>query len=162
MTRALLVLTCVVFVLLLLAGMWLGWRNRARRQAGLPDLPAVPAELGAQRLPPATGLYVGTTFATSWQDRVVHAGLGRRAEATLALYDSGAVIDRSGATPVFVPADDLLDARLAPALAGKVMGAGGLLVLRWRLGDNELDTGFRADDKSVYPSWVRTLARSVP
>lgn len=162
MTRALLVLACVVFVLLLLTGMWLGWRNRARRQSRLPDLPAVPSALGAQRLEPATGLYVGTTFASSWQDRVVHAGLGRRAEATLALYDSGAVIDRAGAAPVFVPADDLLDARLAPALAGKVMGAGGLLVLRWRLGENELDTGFRADDKSVYPSWVRTLTRSAP
>jgi len=162
MTRALLVLACVVFVLLLLTGMWLGWRNRARRQSGLPDLPAVPSALGAQRLEPATGVYVGTTFASSWQDRVVHAGLGRRAEATLALYDSGAVIDRAGAAPVFVPARDLLDARLAPALAGKVMGAGGLLVLRWRLGQNELDTGFRADDKSVYPSWVRTLTRSAP
>jgi hypothetical protein len=161
MTRALLVLACAVFVLLLVAGMWLGWRNRARRQAGLPDLPAVPEVLGAERLAPAPGLYVGTTFASSWQDRVVHAGLGRRADATLALYDSGALIDRTGAPPVFVPAGDLLDARLAPALAGKVMGAGGLLVLRWRLGGHELDTGFRADDKSVYPSWVRTLTRSV-
>jgi hypothetical protein len=42
-----------------------------------------------------------------------------------------------------------------------VTGAGGLLVLRWRLGEHEVDTGFRADDKSVYPSWVRTLTGSV-
>jgi hypothetical protein len=162
MTRALLVLACAVFVLLLLAGMRLGWRNRERRQAILPPLPAVPEDLGAERLPVVTGVYVGTTFADSWQDRVVHGGLGRRAAATVGLYDAGALIDRTGAEPVFVPAADLLDARLAPALAGKVMGAGGLLVLRWRLGAHEMDTGFRADDKSVYPSWVRTLARSAP
>jgi hypothetical protein len=162
MTRSLLVLGCVALVVLALAGMRRGWRNRERRQAILPPVPAVPGELGVERLPAVTGVYVGTTFATSWQDRVVHGGLGRRAEASLAFYDAGALIDRIGAAPVFVPAADLLDARLAPALAGKVMGAGGLLVLRWRLGTHELDTGFRADDKSVYPSWVRTLARSTP
>jgi hypothetical protein len=160
MIRLLLVLGCVVLVLVALAGMRLGWRNRERRQATLPPLPAVPADLGSPRLPAATGVYVGTTFAASWQDRVVHGGLGRRAEASLALYDAGALIDRTGAEPVFVPAAELLDARLAPALAGKVMGAGGLLVLRWRLGAQEVDTGFRADDKSVYPSWVRALTRS--
>jgi hypothetical protein len=160
MTRALLVLACLVLVVLVLAGMRLGWRNRARRQESLPPLPAAPQELGTPRLPAAAGTYVGTTFASSWQDRVVHGGLGRRAAATLALYDRGAMIDRSGEEPVFVPAGDLVAARLAPALAGKVMGAGGLLVLRWRLGEHELDTGFRADDKSVYPSWVRTLTRS--
>src|SRR5689334_23204637 len=141
MIRLLLVLACLALVLLVLVGMRVGWRNRERRQASLPPLPAVPACLGAQRLPPVSGVYVGTTFAASWQDRVVHGGLGRRADATLTLFDSGALVDRAGADPVFVPSRDLVDARLEPALAGKVMGAGGLLVLRWQLGEHELDTG---------------------
>jgi hypothetical protein len=157
MTRALLVLACVLLVLLAVAGMWLGWRNRARRQAYLPALPAVPGELGTPKMS-STGLYVGTTFASSWQDRVVVDGLGVRAQGSATLYAGGLVIERDGAEPVFVPKDDLVDVRLAPGLAGKVMGDGGLLVARWRLGDTEVDTGFRADDKSSYPDWIRSLS----
>jgi hypothetical protein len=83
--------------------------------------------------------------------------LGVRAAATAHAYRSGLVLERQGEPPVFVPAQDLVDARLAPALAGKVMGEGGLLVIRWRLGDAVLDTGFRADDKSRYPEWIDAL-----
>jgi hypothetical protein len=160
MIRTLLVLGCVALVLLALAGMWLGWRNRARRQAYLPTLPALPDDLGAPSLS-STGLYVGTTFASSWQDRVVHEGLGTRAHGCATLYATGLVIERDGAEPVFVPKADLVDVRLAAGLAGKVMGDGGLLVARWRLGDAELDTGFRADDKSSYPDWIRALTKEI-
>ena len=48
--------------------------------------------------------------------------------------------------------------RLAPGLAGKVVGARGLLVVRWRLADWVLDTGFRADDERGYPDWLRAIA----
>ncbi|MCU1656457.1 MAG: integral rane protein [Pseudonocardiales bacterium] len=157
MIRLWLVLGCLAMLGLLLLGMRLGWRNRMRRQAGLPLLPAVPVELGVPQLPAATGVYVGTTFATSWQDRVVHAGLGLRAAATATLYAAGLLIERDGANPIFVPAAAIVGARLAPGLAGKVVGAGGLLVVAWRLGDAMLDTGFRADDKSAYPAWVLRL-----
>ena len=157
MTRALLVVLWVAVLALALAAMLRGWRNRLRAQAGLPALPAVPDELDAALLGPASGLYVGTTFATSWQDRVLHDGLGERAEATATLYPSGLLLDRQGAAAVFVPRAALVGARLAAGLAGKVMGAGGLLAIAWRLGDAVLDTGFRADDKTVYPQWVRTL-----
>jgi hypothetical protein len=156
MTRTLLTLGCVLVALLLLAAMRLGWRNRARRQGDLPALPTAPPDLGRPTLT-ATGLYVGTTFAGRWQDRVVHAGLGVRAAATAALGDAGVLIDRRGADPVFVPRSDLVEVRLAPGLAGKVVGEGGLLVFRWRLGEHEFDTGFRADDKTAYPHWVRRL-----
>ncbi len=161
MTRLLLVLACVLLIALLLLGMRLGWRNRMMRQATLPGLPAIPDSLGEPLLLPMTGLYVGTTFASSWQDRVVHAGLGERAEATARLYDSGVLIERQGSDPVFVPRADVTGARLAPGLAGKVVGAGGLLVIGWRLGDAQLDTGLRADDKTVYPDWVRALNAKV-
>ena len=79
----------------------------------------------------------------------------------MTLHASGLLIDRAGSTPVFVPRSDLLGARLAPGLAGKVVGEGGLLVVRWRLGDAELDTGVRADDKTSYPQWVRMIEDEV-
>jgi hypothetical protein len=161
MIRTLLVLALVVLIALALLGMRRGWRNRLARQGDLPALPPVPSGLGAATLSSA-GLYVGTTFASSWQDRVLHGGLGEPAKAVAALHESGLLIERQGSAPVFVPRPDWIEARLAPGLAGKVTGAGGLLVLRWRLGETVVDTGFRADDKTSYPAWVTAINGGVP
>ena len=164
MIRTLLVLATLVVIVLLLAAMLRGWRRRAARQdVLLPGLStAPPADLGEVVVGPATGLYVGTTFATSWQDRVVLGGLGRRAAGTATLYGTGALFERRGDTPVFLDWDLLHGARVEPALAGKVLGRGGLLVVRWHHapagGDVlQLDTGFRADDRRVYLDWVTAL-----
>ena len=161
MTRVLLVLLCLALLLLALLGMRLGWRNRMRRQAGLPALPTAPADLGAPILPSLTGVYVGTTFASSWQDRVLHEGLGLRATATAACHPAGVVIDREGAAPIFIPTEAIKHAELRPALAGKVVGQGGLLVISWRLGDALVDSALRADDKTAYPAWVRQINAEV-
>ncbi|HST47446.1 transporter [Jatrophihabitans sp.] len=157
MTRLLLVAGCVLLFALALAGMRLGWRHRGARQDWLPELPAVPGTLGAELAAPLAGLYVGTTLATRWQDRIVARGLGVRAAALARLTEAGVLVERQGSSPVFLPADQLVDARLEPALAGKVVGAGGLLVLRWRHGGQDLDSGIRAEDKTGYPAWLAAL-----
>jgi len=156
MMRTLLVLVCVALVLLTFLGMSRGWRNRMARQAVLPALPPVPGDLFGEVLR-ADGLYVGTSYASSWQDRVVHGGLGERAAATAVLYPSGLLLNRDGTAPLFLPRECWIEARLAPGLVGKVMGEGGLLTVRWQLGNALLDTAFRADDKSTYPAWVAAI-----
>jgi len=156
MIRTLLVLLCFLFVVLAVLGMRRGWRNRMQRQSTLPFLPPVPTELGPPELT-LTGLYVGSTFGDSWQDRVVHERLGERADAVATLHGDGVLIDRVGSSPLFLPRTAWAGARLAPALAGKVVGAGGLLVIRWQLGEAMLDTGLRADDKLDYPVWVNAI-----
>ena len=157
MTRWLLVAACAALFLLALAGMRRGWRHRGRRQAWLPELPAVPGALGADLVAPLSGLYVGTTLATRWQDRIVAGGLGARAEAVARVTEAGVLITRRGGSPIFLPAAQLIDARLEPALAGKVVGRGGLLVLRWQHGEQDLDTGIRADDRTGYPAWIAAI-----
>jgi len=137
--------------------MRLGWRNRGRRQAGLPPLPQAPDLDGPELAPVLTGLYVGSTAAARWQDRIVAHSLGERAAATARLTGVGALIERQGGPALFLPAGQLVDARLEPALAGKVVGNGGLLVLRWRHGDQLLDSGLRADDKAGYPAWIEAV-----
>ena len=160
MIRVLLVLACLVFFGLCLAGMRLGWRHRSRRQADLGAHADVPATLSDPLLTPMTGLYVGTTHAERWQDRVVARGLGLRAAMTTTLTEQGLLIERDGAESIFVAAVDLLDVGVGAGLAGKVMGPGGLLVVRWRdSAGTELDTGLRGDDKSVYPEWIAALDR---
>ncbi|MHA3702532.1 PH-like domain-containing protein [Jatrophihabitans sp. YIM 134969] len=165
MIRLLLTVVVAAVVVLVLAAMLWGWQRRAARQdVLLPDLdtsPPAEPDLGELVAGPHTGLYVGTTFATSWQDRVVVGGLGRRASATASLYRGGAVFERRGDTPVFLPWAVIDGARVEPALAGKVLGKGGLLVLRWHHATGSdlhlLDTGFRADDRRAYLEWVTAL-----
>lgn len=163
MIRLLLCLAVVAFFVLCAAGMRWGWRNRARRQSYLPPLPVPPAEFAAEPLlPTMTGAYVSTTTADNWQDRIVAGGIGMRSAVEATLYPEGLLLDRTGAIPLWIPAAALLDARTGKAMAGKVMGVDGLLVVRWLAGEHELDTGLRADDKDTYDEWItaiRALAR---
>jgi hypothetical protein len=154
MTRLLLSLLVVAFFVLCLAGMWLGWRNRRRRQAYLPAPPVCPDvdTLGEPLLPPTNGVYVGTTTAGDWQDRIVVHGLGARSTVEVTLYEQGLLL--AGATTLWLPADALMAARADRALAGKAMGTDGLLVFRWRLGGHELDSGVRGDDPDAYRDWI--------
>lgn len=157
MTRLLLVLALLAVFALAVWGMRRGWLARAARQGDLDAPPAPPSDLGAQLLGPLSGLYVGSTMAGSWQDRIVAGGLGVRADATARLHARGVIIERKASPPVFIPVASILEASLAPGLAGKVIGQGGLLVIRWRLGGEQVDTGLRADDKTKYPEWVAAL-----
>ncbi|GAA4413950.1 transporter [Actinokineospora soli] len=163
--RAVLTLVTLLVLVGLVALMWWGYRNRRKRQAHLPPFPAAPAELlekvragtAADLLPPSTGVYASTVTDASWQDRVAAGDVGFRSDATAHLLADGVLFDRTGAQPVWIPAESVLDARTAPGIAGKVMGRDGLLVVRWRVGDHEFDTGFRADDKDDYQTWVPAL-----
>jgi hypothetical protein len=156
MTRLLLSLAVVALFLLCVAGMRFGWRNRERRQAYLPVPPAVPADLGTPLRAELTGVYVGTTTAGDWQDRIVAHGLGTRAATTVRLFDNGVLLDNADG-PLWLPADDLVDVRTDRALAGKAMGVDGLLVFRWRLGEYVLDSGVRGDDRDSYRDWITAV-----
>jgi hypothetical protein len=159
MTRLLLSLIVVVFFALCVAGMWWGWRNRQRRQAAyLPELPRTAEPDAEPLLPPATGVYVGTTTAGDWQDRIAVGDLGHRAAVEARLYDSGLMLDRTGASPLWIPAESLVGARTERALAGKAMGIDGLLVVRWQLGEHQLDSGVRGDDKDSYGEWITAVS----
>jgi hypothetical protein len=150
-------LTLAVLAVCVLAGYGLlvGWRHRAQRQAGLPELPSVPEDFGPALATPLTGLYVCTTTAGNWQDRIVAHGLGRRANATAELTADGVLIDRIDDDAIFLPAGSLTAVGTAPGIAGKVMGLpNGVLIVSWRLGDVELDSGFRADDPQLQADWI--------
>jgi len=160
MTRVLLSVAVLLFFALCVYGMWHGWKRRQREQAGLPAFPATPGTLGEARLT-TTGVYIGTTNAGNWQDRVQVGDIGHRAEATLSLVPEGVAIDRVGASPIFIPAGAVRDARTDRGLAGKVMfSEEGLLVVQWENEGHLFDTGFRGDDKDVYDEWVAALGQN--
>ncbi|WP_199433160.1 PH-like domain-containing protein [Qaidamihabitans albus] len=157
MDRLLLTLLVAAFFALCVYGMWRGWRRQARAQSvRYPPFPDVPAEPGEPLLE-ASGVYVATTSAGHWQERVVTRGAGLRARATLRRHAGGIAVERAGAPAFWIPGESMVDVKTARGMAGKVMGTDSLLVFTWRLGDNELDTGFRGDDLDVYPEWIKQV-----
>jgi hypothetical protein len=143
---------------------WLGWRNRLRRQADVERLPPAPDAPG-EPLATAEGQYVASTTAGDWLDRIAVHSLGIRTNATLEVYKHGVLLDRSGAPALYIPAASLAGVRLDSGMAGKFVEKDGLLVLAWRHGSHELDTGFRTrrgEDRNVLITALQELISSAP
>lgn len=156
---AMLAIVAVIFALIAI-----GWRNRLRRQSDVEPLPAVPDQL-APALAQADGQYVATTTAGDWLDRIAVHGLGIRTNAVLQVHADGILFDRAGAQPLFVPASSITGIRQDSGMAGKFVEKDGLLVLSWRLGSHELDTGFRtrrAEDKTALLKALQELIPAAP
>ena len=106
-------------------------------------MPPTPAEPGAPLTADTDGVYVSTTTAGNWLDRVAARGLGTRSAGTMAVTAAGVSWLRQGAPDVFAAATALVGARRADGIAGTVVPPGGIVVVTWRLGSTELDSGFR-------------------
>ncbi len=157
----------VVIIGAVIRRMMRGWRNRAMRQTELlGEFPSLPDMLGSATVAPTRGLYVGSTLAPNWLERITVGDIGFRSKAVLTRYPEGILLERSGATPIWIPQDAVTAIRTERALAGKVIpGRGktetatGILAIRWRLpSGTEIDTGFRGDDRSEYARWIGEAA----
>ena len=160
-------LVVVVLIGLAIRRMLRGWKNRAERQEQLVgELPPMPDLLSPAEIAPIRGLYVGSTLGQNWLERINVGDLGYRARATLTRYPEGILLERSGAGPIWIPADSVVGVRTERALAGKVIAGRGdsqgrraLLVIRWRLpSGTEMDTGFRGEDRGDYARWTTGAA----
>jgi hypothetical protein len=151
-----------------------GWRERARRQAAIIGmLPPVPETVGAPIVEPTRGVYVGCTLAPDWHNRVAVGDLGYRSKAVLTRYPEGIMVQRSGASPIWIPQESITAIRTERGIVGKVVPPGlnsrraardrdgqaaaaeGILAIRWRLPSGiEIDLGFRGNDRSEYARWL--------
>ncbi len=171
---ALTVLTLAV-IALAVWGMRRGWAAREARQADLPALPEVPAELlsalvgadegpdttpaGGAALPDGvTGLYVATTTAGDLLDRIVAHGLGHRSRATLRIAEDGVLIERTGEVDLWIPRSAVTDVRLGSGQAQKAFEAGGLILIGWQWGPRGVETGFRADKPEEHVATAHALS----
>lgn len=153
-----LVMAAVVAVLIavLIQAMMRGWRHRVARQMQIVGtLPPLPDTVGPTLVPATRGLYVGSTLAPHWNDRVAAGDLGFRAKAVLTRYPEGIMLQRTGAGPIWIPDEAIAEIRTEKSLAGKALTHEGILAIRWRLpSGTEIDTGFRADDRRDYSKWL--------
>jgi len=145
-----------VLIAVIIGAMMRGWRRRAERQAELiGTLPSLPDTVGAAIVPATKGLYVGSTLAPHWNDRVAVGDLGFRNKAVLTRYPEGIMLQRTGAGPIWIPGDSINAVRTERAMAGKALTHEGILAIRWRLpSGTEIDTGFRADNRADYAMWL--------
>ena len=166
MTRALAVGLLALLVLLV-------WAADARRMApaggagrsaswGCRRCPPRPSSRRAPLTDDADGVYVSTTTAGDWLDRVAAHGLGARSAATMAVTTAGVSWLRQGAPDVFASAVSLRGARREPGMAGKFVPPAGLVVVTWRLGEVDLDTGFRPASAGDADRLVQAVERLVP
>lgn len=157
--RLALVALMLAIIAVVLWAMRRGWQARIRRQADLDE----PAEATGEPTPDAVpGLYIGTAFAGDWLDRVAAHGLGVRSRAQLDFSDEGIAIYRSGAPSLWIPAEAIAHVRVDRGVAGTVRSKDSVVVVTWRLGDRDLDTGFRADEAAGHRTLLDGLMSTFP
>jgi hypothetical protein len=160
--RVVLTLATVAFGVGVSLLMLRGWRSRQRRQAALPAPPAPPPTAGDVLVAAVPGLYVGTTFADDWLDRVAVHDLAHRTTGWVSVRTDGVRIERDGAQELYLPFATVRAAQVGDALAGKVVGKGGLLLVDWQLGDRLLTSGFRADDHGEHRRLATAITANLP
>ncbi|MFJ3406993.1 hypothetical protein [Promicromonospora sp. NPDC090134] len=125
--------------------------------------------LGEVRSGPVEAIYVSTTLHGDWLARVGAHGLGDRSHAVVTVHQTGVLIERDGTDDLWLPVSTIRSAGLAPGMAGKYVGADGLVVLTWAVPEADgvpaalVDTGLRprrAEDRGGLVDAVRHLLAS--
>lgn len=163
--RIALVLVMIAIIGAVLAAMLRGWRSRQRRQAEIPSPHAVPEDSDTSRSADhrgISGLYVGTATAGNWLDRIAVHGLGLRSRAVLDFSPAGITVEREGASSFFIPTADVIRVRTDRGVAGTVRAKDSVIVITWRLGEHEVDSGFRADDSTDHRTLLDGLMAAFP
>lgn len=162
MSREGAVLIIAAVAALILLGMFLGWRARIRRDAGMSAPIGVPehAEVTARH----EILYVASTRHDEPLERVAISPLSYRARGELVFTDRGVALSLDGADTVFLASERLVAADLATVAIDRVVEANGLVRLVWRVADGILiDSYLRlasATPQQILPELERLCAAS--
>ncbi|MDS2171756.1 MULTISPECIES: PH-like domain-containing protein [unclassified Nesterenkonia] len=152
----------VSFAIIVVAALmlWWGWRGRKRRQAGLPE-PAtiVPEIIDAEPLAAGEGMVIGTVKASDYLDRVAVHGLGIRTDGRIEVHDQGVAVFRAGARNYLITRDQLTHTRTDRGVVGKFVERDGALIIGWKLGEESVETAFRARHAEAHEQLLSHLKR---
>ena len=160
--RVLLTLATIAFAAGCCLLMLRGWRRRQRRQSDLPPPPPLPDDPGPVLVGAVPGLYIGTTSESDWLDRIAVHSLSARSAGRLTVHAGGIAVERSGAAPLYLPYEAVVDVEAGDALAGKVVGRDALLLVTWRLGPRTLLTAFQPRDRDAVGRLTAAVRACLP
>lgn len=130
MSRTGFAILMAAIVVLVLGGMWIAWRARARRDGGLAGASLMPTGEIVAVFPRAS--YVSTTPVGSPFERIAIPGLRYKGFAEVTLRRDGVTIAVTGEPPVHLSVDQLTGTATAGGRIGKVVEQDGLSLLQWR------------------------------
>jgi hypothetical protein len=139
---------------------WWGWSNRQRRYRPLTDALTWWEPTGEAGYS-CTALYVATTEADKPMDRIAAGPLAYRSKVGLAVYPTGLSVAFPDNNPILLPANTGLQAGEATWTIDRVVEPGGLVMLRWVLGDKTVDSYFRIvdGDQQAFISAINELVK---
>jgi hypothetical protein len=150
---ATLIVAAVLVAALLL--MLRSWSRRKRAQSEIAVPPAVPAEF--VEVARTETLYLATTPDGLPFERIAVRGLGFRARFDVVVAESGIILPIPGETPVFIPAGAIREISTASWTIDRGIEPNGLTVVRWTLGDTQLDSYFRFEEPAIFTSAAQRL-----
>lgn len=141
MTLAMLALLALIYL-----AMWRAWHRPDPVTIGaLPEVPENWLEQDRQKRICAECIYASTTLSGRWMQRLRAHGLGERARGLICVGEAGILIQRDGATDLFIPRGSVRGVSFAPGIAGKVVGGKGVVVISWQMEGVLVDTGVLPD-----------------
>lgn len=148
MTREAAVLVMVGAAAVILGLMAWGWWRRSRRDAALVA-PSDPLAADAVVRAEVDGLYVATTAHDAPLERLAIRGLGFRSRVAITVTDGAVVLDLPGRR-ITLSAARLVGVAQSTVAIDRVVEAGGLTRLAWRIDDDRVvDSYFRPQDVSA-------------
>jgi len=153
------ILVAVVFFTIGMAfiGMRSAWRSKSRRFADLPPPLRLADDQSLLVVGPVEGRFAGTTTAGNWLDRVTVHNLGLPQSITVSVYDSGLQLRGTSDFALWIPRADIHGVRTARGLAGDVVEPEGMIIVTWRLGYHDIDSGIRVSRHSDHASVLAAL-----
>ncbi|GAB3189027.1 PH-like domain-containing protein [Nesterenkonia suensis] len=162
MTQVYLNYLYVAFAIIAVASLllWWGWRGRRRRQADLPEPAAVSEEIiDAEPLAAGEGMVIGTVKAADYLDRIAVHELGLRTDGRLEVHEQGVAVFRAGARNFLITRDQVTHTRTDRGVVGKFVERDGALIIGWMLGDEAVETAFRARHAESHEQLLSHLTR---
>lgn len=157
MNRPLFAIIFIAIVAIIFLGMWLGWRARARRDAGVSGAASAPT--GEMLAHFSRVLYVSTTPEGEPLVRVAAPGLRYRGYAELTIRRDGVTIAVAGDSPVHLSREQVLGSATAGVHVGKAVERGGLSLLRWESDGRTLESSFRFDSDADHRQFADALTK---
>jgi len=139
---------------------WWGWRNRQKRYQPHSDALNWWEPTGESSYS-CTALYVATTEADSPMERVAAGPLAYRSRVRVGIYPEGLSVEFPGKNAILFPAKTGLEAGEATWTIDRVVEPGGLVMVRWMLGDKSVDSYFRIvdGDQNAVISGINALVK---